>query len=211
MIKVLVADDHFIVRAGLCRLIEESDDIQVIAEAQDGKEALELVKKTKPNVVIIDLSMPIIDGMEVLRTLQKNSPDLPVIVLTMHEEDQYIVRALNAGARGYITKRDAPERLVNAIRKVHKGGRYFTESAEEALAVHLASGQQHSAMDDLSIREMQVLRRLAQGKTNQEIADIYHLSINMVETYRLRLLKKLQLHDNSELSTFAIQTGLLQL
>ncbi len=210
MIKVLVADDHAIVRAGLCRLIDDCNGMQVIAQAQDGHEALQLIQKNKPNVLVVDLSMPNIDGMEVITTLQKTDPDLPVIVLTMHEEDQYVVRALSAGAKGYITKRDAPEQLVHAIHKVCDGGRYLTESASEALAVHIATGQNHSPIDGLSNREIQVLRRLALGKTNREIAATYNISIKTVDTYRLRLLKKLGLRNNSEVTLFAMKTGLIE-
>ncbi len=208
MIRILLAEDHSIVRAGLCRIIEESRDITVIAEAEDGQQAIVKTLETRPDVVVVDLSMPGLDGLEVISRLLAQLPDLPVIVLTMHEEEQYVVRAINAGARGYVTKRSAPEQLVKAIRKVHAGGRYLTEEAAEALAVHMAGGR--TLLDNLSNREIQVLRRLALGQTNREIAASYNISVKTVDTYRQRLLKKLNLRNNAELSRFAIQSGIVK-
>jgi len=211
MIKVLLADDHSIVRAGLRRIVEESGEMEVIAEAADGQEAIRLVRKTAPDVAVIDISMPGLDGLEVISQLQIYDPKLPVIILTMHEEGQYVVRAIEAGARGYITKQSAPEQLVKAIRKVHAGNRYLTDEAAEALALRIAKGGgQQSPLDSLSMRELQVLRRLAMGDTNREIASAYHISIKTVDTYRSRLLKKLNLRNNAELSRFAIQNRLIE-
>jgi len=211
MIKVLLADDHSIVRAGLRRIVEESDDMAVVAEAADGKEALGLVEDTRPDVAVIDISMPVLDGLEVIARLQRAHPDLPVLVLTMHEEQQYVVRAIEAGAMGYVTKQAAPEQLVAAIRKVYAGVRFLTEEAAEALALRVAKGKQgRSALDLLSNRELQVLRRLALGHTNREIAAAYNISIKTVDTYRLRLLKKLNLRNNAELSRFAMQNNLVE-
>ena len=211
MIKVLLADDHSIVRAGLRRIVEESDDMAVVAEAADGKEALGLVDDTRPDVAVIDISMPVLDGLEVIARLQHDHPDLPVLVLTMHEEQQYVVRAIEAGAMGYVTKQAAPEQLVAAIRKVYAGVRFLTEEAAEALALRVAKGKQgRSALDLLSNRELQVLRRLALGHTNREIAAAYNISIKTVDTYRLRLLKKLNLRNNAELSRFAMQNNLVE-
>lgn len=212
MIKVLLADDHSIVRAGLRRLIEESGDMEVIAEAADGREALRSVEKDMPDVAVVDISMPGLDGLEVISRLTALHPKLPVLVLTMHEEGQYVVRAIEAGAMGYITKQSAPEQLVNAIRKVLGGGRYLTDEAAEALALRVARGRQgQTALDALSMRELQVLRRLAIGNTNREIASMYGISIKTVDTYRARLLKKLDLRNNAELSRFAIQNRLIDL
>ena len=211
MIKVLLADDHSIVRAGLRRIVEESGDMEVIAEAADGRDAIRQVEKKKPDVVVVDISMPGLDGLEVISRLNAGHPNLPVLVLTMHEEGQYVVRAIEAGAMGYITKQSAPEQLVNAIRKVLEGGRYLTDEATEALALRIARGSQgQTPLDSLSMREMQVLRRLALGNTNREIATTYGISIKTVDTYRSRLLKKLNLRNNAELSRFAIQNNLIE-
>lgn len=210
MIKVLLADDHSIVRAGLRRIVEESGDMQVIAEAADGREAIEQVHKTSPDVAIIDISMPGLDGLEVISQLKLYYPDLPLLILTMHEEGQYVVRAIEAGAMGYITKQSAPEQLVKAIRKVFSGHRYLTDEGTEALALSVARGARgQSPLDSLSMRELQVLRRLAMGHTNREIAQAYSISIKTVDTYRFRLLKKLNLRNNAELSRFAIQNNLI--
>jgi len=210
LIKVLLADDHSIVRAGLRRIVEESGDMQVIAEADDGREAIQLVQKTDPDVAVIDISMPGVDGLEVISQLQTQRPKLPILVLTMHEEGQYVVRAIQAGAKGYITKQSAPEQLVNAIRKIHAGQRYLTDEGAEALALRIARGSDgQSSLDSLSMRELQVLRRLAMGQTNREIAHSYHISIKTVDTYRSRLLKKLNLRNNAALTHFAIQNRLI--
>lgn len=210
MIKVLLADDHSIVRAGLRRIIEDSGEMEIIAEAADGREALREAHEHLPDVAVIDISMPNCDGLEVIRLLRNDYPQLPILVLTMHEEGQYVVRAIEAGAMGYITKQSAPEQLVKAIRKVHEGHRYLTDEAAEALALRVAKGTRgRSPLDTLSMRELQVLRRLALGNTNREIARAYHISIKTVDTYRSRILKKLDLRNNADLSRFAIQNGLI--
>ncbi len=211
LIKILLADDHSIVRAGLRRIVEESGDMEVIAEAADGREAIQQVHKKVPDVAVIDISMPGLDGLEVISQLRTYYPKLPILILTMHEEGQYVVRAIEAGAMGYITKQSAPEQLVKAIRKVHAGGRYLTDDAAEALALSVARGiHGRSPLDSLSMRELQVLRRLALGHTNREIAKAYHISIKTVDTYRSRLLKKLNLRNNAELSRFATQNRLIE-
>jgi len=211
MIKVLLADDHSIVRAGLRRIVEESGDMEVIAEAADGREAIQQAQKQLPDVAVIDISMPVLDGLEVISQLRNYYPKLPILILTMHEEGQYVVRAIEAGAMGYITKQSAPEQLVKAIRKVHSGSRFVTDEAAEALALRVAKGAHgQSLLDSLSMRELQVLRRLAMGHTNREIANAYSISIKTVDTYRSRLLKKLNLRNNAELSRFAIQNRLIE-
>jgi two-component system invasion response regulator UvrY len=211
MIKVLLADDHSIVRAGLRRIVEESGDMVVVAEAADGQEAIQQAHETMPDVAVIDISMPGMDGLEVLSQLRSYYAKLPILILTMHEEEQYLVRAIGAGAMGYITKRSAPEQLVKAIRKVHAGGRYLTEEAAESLALRVASGVRGlSPLDPLSNREIQVLRSLALGKTSREIAEGYNISVKTVDTYRCRLLQKLNLRNNAELTRFAIQNRLVE-
>jgi DNA-binding NarL/FixJ family response regulator len=149
--------------------------------------------------------------LEVIGQLRNYYPKLPILILTMHEEGQYVVRAIEAGAMGYITKQSAPEQLVKAIRKVHSGSRFVTDEAAEALALRVAKGAHgQSPLDSLSMRELQVLRRLAMGHTNREIANAYSISIKTVDTYRSRLLKKLNLRNNAELSRFAIQNRLIE-
>ena len=211
MIRILLADDHSIVRDGLRRIVEESGGIEVVAETADGREAIALAREHQPDVAVIDISMPGLDGLEVTSQLAHYLPTLPVLILTMHEEDQYVVRAIRAGAKGYITKQSAPEQLVNAIRRLNEGGRYLTDAAAESLALRVAKGARAaSPLDSLSQRELQVLRRLAMGHTNREIASAYGISIKTVDTYRFRLLKKLGLRNNAELSRFAIQNNLIE-
>ncbi|MBI5342734.1 MAG: response regulator transcription factor [Deltaproteobacteria bacterium] len=212
MIRVLLADDHSVVRDGLRRLVEGAGDMSVVAEAADGQSAIRKARETSPDVAVIDISMPDLDGLEVVRRLLSERPKLPVLVLTMHEEEQYVVRAIGVGAKGYITKRSAAEQLLQAIRKVHAGGRYLSESASEALAERMAKGgEAGSLLDILSDREIQVLRGLALGKSNREIAEAYNISIKTVDTYRLRLLNKLNLRNNVELTRFAIRKGIVEL
>lgn len=211
MIRVLLADDHSIVRAGLRSLIEDNGEMEVVVEAADGQEAIREALKAEPDVAVIDISMPGMDGLEVINQLQAKLPALPILVLTMHEEEQYVVRSISSGARGYMTKRSAPEQLVKAIQQLHEGGRYLSAEAAELLALRVARGESgQSPLDSLSNREVQVLRALALGQTNREIAENYHISVKTVDTYRFRLLKKLGLRNNADLSRFAIQTGLIK-
>ncbi len=210
MIRILLADDHSIVRDGLRRIVEEEGAMEVVAEASDGKEAIQKVAATRPDVAVVDISMPGFDGLEVVSRLKDSHPDLPVLILTMHEEAQYVVRAIEAGAMGYLTKQSAPEQLVTAIRRIYEGHRYITDEATEALALRIAKGARaKTPLDSLSMRELQVLRRLGMGHTNREIASAYNISIKTVDTYRARLLKKLDLRNNAELIRFAIQNNLI--
>ena len=212
MIKVLLADDHSIVREGLRRVLEDSNEIEVIAEAADGETALDKAMNTKPDVAVIDISMPGMDGLEVVTRLKSYCSGVPVLILTMHEEEQYVIRAIEAGAMGYVTKQSAPEQLVAAVKKIHAGGRYLTEKASEALALRVIRGAKTQTLtESLSMRELQVLRKLALGATNREIAVSYNISVKTIDTYRSRILKKLNLRNNAELSRYAIQNKLVEL
>lgn len=212
MIKVLLADDHSIVREGLRKVLEDSNEIEVIAEASDGETALDEAIKNPPDVAIVDISMPGMDGLEVVTRLRSYCPDIPVLILTMHEEEQYVIRAIEAGAFGYVTKQSAPEQLVAAVKKLYSGGRYLTEKAGEALALRVIRGNKNKTLTEtLSMRELQVLRKLALGSTNREIAISYNISVRTVDTYRARILKKLSLRNNADLSRYAIQNKLVEL
>jgi len=212
MIKVLLADDHSIVREGLRKVLEDSNEIEVIAEAADGEEALDEAMNKKPDVAIIDISMPGMDGLEVVTRIKSYCSDVPVLILTMHDEEQYVIRAIEAGAFGYVTKQSAPEQLVAAVKKIHSGGMYLTEKASEALALRVIRGNKSGGLtESLSMRELQVLRKLAMGSTNREIATSYNISVKTVDTYRSRILKKLGLRNNAELSRYAIQNKLVEL
>jgi two-component system, NarL family, invasion response regulator UvrY len=212
MIKVLLADDHSIVREGLRKVLEDSHEIEVIAEAADGEAALEEAMNKKPDVAIIDISMPGMDGLEVVSRIKSYCSEVPVLILTMHDEEQYVIRAIEAGAMGYVTKQSAPEQLVAAVKKIHSGGRYLTEKASEALALRVIRGNKNQTLtESLSMRELQVLRKLAMGSTNREIAMSYNISVKTVDTYRARILKKLNIRNNAELSRYAIQNKLVEL
>ncbi len=212
MIKVLLADDHSIVRDGLRRVLEDSNEIKVIAEAPDGETAFDKALSVQPDVAVIDISMPGMDGLEVVTRLSAYAPKIPVLILTMHEEEQYVIRAIEAGAMGYVTKQSAPEQLVAAVKKIHAGGRYLTEKASDALALRIIRGNTNKSLtESLSMRELQVLRKLATGSTNKEVATAYNLSVKTVDTYRARILKKLNLRNNADLSRYAIQNKLVEL
>ena len=212
MIKVLLADDHSIVREGLRRVLEDSNEIKVIAEAPDGETAFDKALSVQPDVAVIDISMPGMDGLEVVARLSAYTPEIPVLILTMHEEEQYVIRAIEAGAMGYVTKQSAPEQLVAAVKKIHAGGRYLTEKASDALALRVLRGNTNKSLtESLSMRELQVLRKLATGSTNREVATAYNLSVKTVDTYRARILKKLNLRNNADLSRYAIQNKLVEL
>ncbi|MBA3009507.1 MAG: response regulator transcription factor [Proteobacteria bacterium] len=212
MIKVLLADDHSIVREGLRRVLEDSNEIKVIAEASDGETAFDEAMTKRPDVAVIDISMPGMDGLEVVTRMSSYCPEIPVLILTMHDEEQYVIRAIEAGAMGYVTKQSAPEQLVAAVKKINAGGRYLTEKASEALALRVIRGNKNKSLtESLSMRELQVLRKLAIGDTNREIATSYNISVKTVDTYRARILKKLNIRNNTELSRYAIQNKLVEL
>ncbi len=211
MIKVLLADDHSIVREGLRKVLEDDNEIKVIAEAPNGETAFDMAISEQPDVAVIDISMPGMDGLEVTNRMSAYCPGIPVLILTMHEEEQYVIRALEAGAMGYVTKQSAPEQLVAAVKKIYNGGRYLTEKAGEALALRLIRGNTDKSLtESLSMRELQVLRKLATGSTNREIATSYNISVKTVDTYRSRLLKKLNLRNNADLSRYAIANKLVE-
>ena len=211
MIRVLLADDHSIVREGLRKVLEDDEDIKVIAEAPDGETAFDKAMEEKPDVAVIDISMPGMDGLEVVSRMAAYCEEIPVLILTMHEEEQYVIRAIEAGAMGYVTKQSAPEQLVAAVKKIHAGGRYLTEKASEALALRVIRGNKNMSLtESLSMRELQVLRKLATGSTNREIAMAYNISVKTVDTYRSRILKKLNLRNNAELSRYAMQNKLVE-
>lgn len=209
MIKVIVVDDHAVVREGLKRIISESPGMSVTGEAGDGHEALKVVKDGVCDVVVLDISMPNKNGLDVLKQLRADSPRLPVLVLSMHSEDQYAIRVLRAGAAGYLTKESAPAKLVQAIRKVVRGGKYVSSTLAEKLVFDLDSDMQKTPHESLSDREYQVLCMIASGKTVSEIAEELALSVKTISTYRVRILQKLKMKNNAEMTRYAIKQGLV--
>jgi len=209
MIRILIADDHPIVRAGLRQIVIEAADMVVAAEASDGHEVLAQVRQADFDVLLLDLTIPGLSGLDVLKQVKIEKPNLRVLILSVHPEDQYAVRVLRAGAGGYVTKASAPEQLIAAIRKVHEGRRYVSPVLAEQLAEHLEPGAATMPHESLSDREYQVLCLLASGKTATEIADTLALSVKTVSTYRSRILEKMGMRSNAELTHYAIQNGLV--
>jgi DNA-binding NarL/FixJ family response regulator len=209
MIRVAVIDDHAVVREGLKRIIAENPGMTVTGEAGDGIEALAMLQNTSCDVVVLDISMPNKNGLDVLKYLHSEQPRLPVLVLSMHSEDQYAVRMLRAGAAGYLTKESAPAKLVVAIRKVVRGGKYVSPSLAERLVLNLDTNLDKAPHQLLSDREYQVLCMLASGRTVTDIATELGLSVKTISTYRVRLLDKLQMKNNAELTRYAIKEGLV--
>ncbi|MBL0175575.1 MAG: response regulator transcription factor [Ignavibacteria bacterium] len=209
MTNILLADDHLMFREGLKQILGRCADLRIAAEAGDGQEALELVQAGGIDAVVLDISMPGRSGFDVLVELKREYPDLPVLVLSMHPENQYAIRVLKAGASGYLTKESAADELIAAIRKVAAGGRYVSASLAEKLADALVAPSVADPHQELSNREFQVLLMLAQGRTLREMADALLISEKTVTTYRARILEKLGLRNNAELTRYAIDRHLL--
>lgn len=209
MIRVLVADDHAIVRKGLGQIISETSDLEVADEAANGAEVISLVMDGHYDAVVLDINMPGMDGLDALKQLQSVKPDVPVLVLSMHAEDEYALRVLKAGASGYLNKESAPEELVAAIRKISSGGKYMSSEVAESLLSHLNAGGKGPLHANLSDREFQVLCLLSSGKTVSQIAEQLSLSVKTISTYRARLLDKMQMKNNAELTHYAIKNNLV--
>jgi two-component system invasion response regulator UvrY len=209
MLRILIADDHPIVRQGLGQLIARTADMIVADEASNGSEVLDKARASHFDVVLLDISMPGLHGLDIIRQLKKESPRLPILILSMHSEEQYAVRAFRAGASGYLTKQSAPDELLAAIRKVSIGGKYVSSSLAEKLATDLEIGTGKLLHDTLSNREYQVMIMIAAGKTVAEIAEVLSLSVQTISTYRSRILEKMQMKNNVELANYAVRNQLL--
>jgi len=209
MIRVLIADDHAVVRQGLKQILGDMPEMVVAGEATNGQEVLDKVRAEAWDVVVLDISMPDRSGLDILKELQSERPKLPVLVLSMYSEDQFAVRVLKAGARGYLTKDSAPDELVKAVRKVVSGGTYVSAFLAEKLAFEIGTDSSKMPHETLSDREFQVLRLIAAGKSVTEIAAELYLSVKTVSTYRARLLQKMNLTTNAELIHYAIQNRLI--
>jgi len=209
MIRVLIADDHALVRRGLRELLEEETDISLAAEAATASDLMVLARREAWDVAVVDLNLPDANGLDVLKNLKAQFPDRPVLILSMHPEDQYAVRALRAGAAGYLNKEGAPDELLAAVRKAARGGRYVSDALAERLATELG-GREGPLHERLSDREFQVLRLIASGRTATEMATAMHLSVKTVSTYRARILEKMGLRHNAELTRYALEHRLIE-
>lgn len=210
MIKVILVDDHEIVRTGLKMIIDKMFGISIIAEASNGQEAVDLVSKHRPNVVLMDVNMPILSGIEATRRIAHLYPDSKVIILTVHAENPFPAQLLEAGASGYLTKGCAAEELEKAIKFVAEKGRYIGADIAQQMALSMMPGGESSPFDDLSTREMEVMMLLAQGKKPKEIGDTIFLSPKTIATYKYRILEKLGLTNVIELAHLAIRHGIIE-
>jgi len=210
-IKIIIADDHAIVREGLKQIVAEEKDMLVCGEAEDAATLMELLKKEKWSIVILDINMPGKSGLEALKDIKQFYPELPVLILSMFSEDQYGLRAIKAGASGYLKKVSAPTELVVAIRKIVSGRKYINSSLAEKLAESLGTEKNNFLHDKLSDREYQIMCNIALGKSAEEIAVELSLSINTIYTYRNRILEKMSMKSNVELTQYAIQNKLIEI
>lgn len=210
-IKILIADDHAIVREGLKQIVSEEADMRVSGEASNASEIFSLLEKENFRIIILDISMPGRSGLEALKDLRKNYPAIPVLILSMFSEDQYGLRAIKAGAAGYLKKVSAPTELVIAIRKIVSGGKYINQALAEKLANEFSSKETEYLHDSLSDREYQIMCLIALGNSAEKIASELTLSVNTVYTYRNRILEKLHLKSNVELTQYVFQHKLLEI
>ncbi len=212
-IRVLVADDHTIVREGVRLLLEAQPDIEVVGEAADGKAALELARQHRPDLIVMDIQMPNWNGLEATRAIKQEFPDMHILALTMYESDDYFFQVLAAGASGYLLKKAASTDLIAAIRAVHQGDVFLYPSVARRLVsdylTRVKSGEEQNSYDGLTAREREVLKLIAEGHTNQEIANKLVISPSTVQTHRTRIMQRLNLHSRAELIKYAVRKGLL--
>jgi DNA-binding NarL/FixJ family response regulator len=210
MIRILIADDHSIVRQGLKQIVSECPGMVVAGEAESGQEVLELVRERDFDVAIVDIAMPGRGGLEILKDLKAEKPSMKVMVLSMYSEEQYAIRSLRDGASAYLTKGSAPDELVQAIRAVAEGKRYITPAVAERMATYIEADSEHPAHESLSDRELQVLVLLGSGRSVGDIAGELSLSVKTISTYRARILEKTGMQTTGQLIKYAVQHNLVQ-
>jgi two-component system response regulator NreC len=213
-IRILIADDHTLFRNGICALLEDEQDMVVVGEADNGRDAVRLAGQLKPHVVLMDIAMPLLNGLEATRQIKREHPEINVLVLTMYDHEEYFREMLEVGASGYIIKRAAATELVSAIRAVYNGEAVLSPAITRLLLEDYLTRDVHREVDDpnaLSSREREVLQLIAEGKTSREIAEILHLSVKTVQSHRTSLMQKLDLHDRGELIKYAIQKKIIEL
>ncbi len=210
MIRIAIVDDHAMVRAGLRQFFAEQPDFTVVGEASNGREALDIVRKGEVDVIVLDISMPDQSGVDALAAIKARAPDLPVLILSGFPEAHYATTLLRQGAAGYLNKDCDPDDIIKAIRTVYRGRKYITAGVAERLAEGLSRGDDKPPHEHLSERELQVFLRLAKGETIGHLADSMSLSVKTVSTYRTRVMEKMQLASNSDLTYYALKNGLIQ-
>ncbi len=213
-IHILVADDHTLLRNGIRAIIEDQPDIVIVGEADNGREAVRLAAQLHPNVVLMDIAMPLLNGLEATRQIKREQPEINVLILTMYDHEEYFRQVLEVGASGYIVKKAAASELVSAIRAVNNGEAVLSPTITRLLLddyLRKENNKPEANPDALSPREREVLQLIAEGKTSREVADILHLSVKTVQSHRANLMQKLDLHDRGDLIKYAIQKKIIEI
>ena len=214
-IKIFLADDHLILREGISSILQKVPDIEIVGEASDGVEAVAKIEQSVPDVVLMDITMPVLNGLEATRLIKEKTPQVKVLILTMHETDQYLAGMLEVGASGYVVKTAPTSELISAIRAVHQGNAYLYPSIARMLIddyLHtVKSRDEKTSYEGLTNREKEVLALIAEDKKNKEIADLLGISVHTVQAHRTNLMDKLGAHDRTELVKYAISKGIINL
>jgi len=208
--RLLIADDHGIMRSGLRLLLDRQPDMEVVAEACDGAEAVQLALRVRPDICVLDVSMPKMTGLQATVEIRTHAPEVAVLVLSMHDDERYLFEALQAGAAGYVLKREADHALVDAVRAVARGEPFMTNAVEASLVREWMTDESTGPAEPLTLREREVLKLIAEAHTNREIGVVLHLSEKTVESHRANLLRKLGMRDRVELVRYAIRRGLIE-
>jgi Response regulator containing a CheY-like receiver domain and an HTH DNA-binding domain len=213
-IRILLADDHTILRAGLRMMLNAQPDMDVIGEAQDGRQALQEVQRLQPDVVLMDITMPDMNGIEATKQIKRIQPDVKILVLTMHEHDEYVFQALRAGASGYMLKEALDTELITAIHVIKSGQFYLSPTAQSVVVgdylQRVRTGEERDSYSSLTEREREILKLVAEGHTNNQIAELLVISPKTVDTHRTHIMDKLNLHSRAELVKYAMRRGLLE-
>lgn len=207
--KIIIIDDHKLVRSGLKQIITDEPGFEVIGEGENFHDAMDLVNNLEADIMLLDISLPGKSGIEILTDVKRVKPELPILILSMHPEEQFATRTLRSGASGYLTKESAPEELITALNKVHQGGKYISRSVAEILAFDIEGRMDDHPHKILSNREFQVFCKLASGKPATEVANELYLSVKTISTYRSRILEKMEMRNNAELTFYAVQNQLI--
>jgi two-component system response regulator NreC len=213
MIRVILADDHSVMRHGLRLILEQQEDFQVLGEANDGREAVNLAEALHPDVAVLDITMPNLNGIEAARQISDKQPHIAIVILSMHADEGYVLRALKAGARGYLLKESPEADFVSAIRSVSEGKAFFSPAVSRLLVEDYVRRLQEKYIEDsyelLTRREREILQLVAEGKSNKDVANMLNLSLYTVETHRSNILEKLNLHSVPELILYAVRKGVI--
>ncbi len=212
-IRVILADDHAILREGIKALLEKQDEMEVVAEASNGQEAVLKVSQFQPDVVVLDISMPMMDGLEATRQIKRAVPDAKILILTMYDDSEYFFQLLRAGASGYVTKKAVGKDLITAIEAVYNGESFFCPSMSKSLLLdylRLAKDSEKAEQEELTPREREIVKLIAEGYTNQQIAELLHRSVKTIESHRANILRKLDIHDSIELVKYAVRKKLIE-